>query len=158
MTSPGLKVVNDETYSTVAGMLKIICDVPGQLHDLAVQGRGQKDIGYVDLVGGDDLRADRHGGVEVLARRPLAGGALPLTRRAVHQNGVAGQGVQSVVSPDIATTLSDHQGELALVIEALAQGGLDQVAVRCGDRPRSTTNTSGQVVGGRPPSSACFKR
>ena len=70
-----------------------------RLHDLAVQARRQLDVGGVHLVRGDHLRADRHRRVEVLARRPLRRCALPLARRRVVEDDVAGDHREGILAP-----------------------------------------------------------
>src|ERR1700704_4887534 len=54
---------------------------PGRLHDLAVERGADAQIADVVLVRGDHLGADRHAALEVLARRPLGRGALPVPGR-----------------------------------------------------------------------------
>src|SRR5579863_3080384 len=134
MTSPGLRVVNEEKNSTLLGTSTSICEVRADCMtwplSTVVSARSETSTSS----GGDDLRADGHGAVEVLPRRPLAPGPLPVPHRRVVQDGEPGDRVERLAGRDVPPARADHDAELALVVERFGQGRLDQVVVRAEQR------------------------
>ena len=119
ITSPGRSVVNDERNSIVRGMSKIICEVRADCMTSPLSAGGELNVGHVDLVGRDQLGADRHRPVEVLARRST--GSPPAATRARCRpctTDEARDRRERVVGRDVAAAAADHDAELALVVEA----------------------------------------
>ncbi len=152
ITSPSRRVVNEDTYSIVRGMSKIICAVLADCmtSPLSVVVSCRSDASSSSAVttsGPIGIVA-----VEVLARSPLRGRALPLPRRPVHHDHVAGDRGERVLGADVAPAGADHDAQLALVVKARAQVGLDRGPRRGRRRSRRRGRTPPATwsAGGRP--------
>ena len=96
ITSPGSSVVNSEMTLTRVGTSKIMQLGRASCTQLAVDVRcaGASAARIGDLVGGDQRRAQRGGGVPRLALEPLVGAVLEVAHRHIVGDGVPGDGVE----------------------------------------------------------------
>ena len=98
------------------------------LPDLAVHhGLEAEMVGIADLVRGDDPGTDRAMRVERLAHREGRRMALPVARRHVVDDGVAEDMVLRVGFAHALRRAADHDAQLDLIVELIADPGIDRV-------------------------------
>src|SRR5260370_11972783 len=79
-------------------------------------------------------RAQRRGGLEVLALIPLRGAPLPVAYRDIVDDGEPGDVRHDPIFADVAPPLADHEGELDLPVDHVRAGGQDEVVVSSAPR------------------------
>ena len=114
------------------------------LDDLAVEKRAQLEVGRIELIGRDELGAERAESVLPLdPQHRAAVGVAEVVQSDVVGDRVAGHVVEHPVDPDPVHRLADHHGQLALVVEKAR-------AARAADDPAMAVETGRRLeeVGG----------